>query len=77
MPQPVYSNMAEICGSVSPNYRPVISESKAVVEQERPGGPMTPGGKGLASTPSPEAKSASEGEGRVRFTVHGVMVELL
>ncbi|XP_050718409.1 protein MTSS 2-like isoform X3 [Eriocheir sinensis] len=60
VPQPVYSNMAEICGSVSPNYRQVASESKAVVEQERPGGPMTPGGKGPASTPSPEAKSASE-----------------
>lgn len=77
VPQPVYSNMAEICGSLSPIYRQVPGESKAAVDQARPGGPMTSGGKGPASTPSPEAKSASEGEGRVRFSVHGGMVEPL
>lgn len=66
MPQPVYSNMAEICGSMSSsNYRQVGSGTETV-GHERPSGPLTPGSKGPVSTPSPEVKSASEGKGMIQ-----------
>lgn len=62
VPQPVYSNMAEICGSVgSGSYMQVSSGSEAV-EPERPTSSLTAGNKGPVSTPSPESKSSSEGK---------------
>ncbi|MPC26474.1 Metastasis suppressor protein 1 [Portunus trituberculatus] len=63
VPQPVYSNMAEICGSVgSGGYMQVSSGSEAV-EPERPSGAVATPNKGPVSAPSPELKASSEGVG--------------
>ncbi|KAG0724874.1 Metastasis suppressor protein 1 [Chionoecetes opilio] len=61
VPQPVYSNMAEICSNVSSgNYMQHGSGSEAK-EPERPSVCVAAGSKGPVSTPSPEMTSASEG----------------
>ena len=66
MPQPVYSNMAEICGSG--NYMQIESGSE-VMEPERPSSALGVGSKGPVSTP-PEMISVSEG--KVKMMYHNV-----
>ncbi|KAK8398390.1 hypothetical protein O3P69_003941 [Scylla paramamosain] len=63
VPQPVYSNMAEICGSVGSGSYMQLSSGSEAVEPERPSGPLAAGNKGPVSTPSPESKASSEGVG--------------